>query len=230
MPLIGLAGLGFTEDDSECMSSHVLGNIGIGREASAWADRDNGCVYKLFDVKVDQEDQGSMGLKLKAQGAPPDDVEVVQLPAHLDDILEKLCVLHDAGACPTEIVGLTEDGRYLVAKQPRCRSFESFEEDREVALQTVCAVTPKGSYGGNEVWVFFVNERFWLLGDLHKGNIRRLPDGSPTIIDALIGELPDLYLRHHPKLADAAFRAQVLARGEEMAPDDPFHNVSDDDL
>jgi hypothetical protein len=32
------------------MSSRILGNIGIGREASAWVDRENSSVYKLFDV------------------------------------------------------------------------------------------------------------------------------------------------------------------------------------
>lgn len=41
-----------------------------------------------------------------------------------------------------------------------------------------------------EIWVIFADTKFWLLSDLHKGNIRRLPDGTPTIIDALIGELP----------------------------------------
>lgn len=230
VPLINLDGLGFVEDDVNCMSSRFLGNIGIGREASAWVDRDNGCVYKLFDVKVDREDRGSIGLKLKLETESLDRVEVVQVPARLNDILQKICVLHEAGACPTELVGLTDDGRYLVAKQPRCRNYESLEEDTRTAVKAVNAVSPKGSYGGNEIWVIFVDNKFWLLSDLHKGNIRRLPDGTPTIIDALIGELLLSDLKLHPKLAEAAERSRALATGAAILPDDPFHNVSDDDL
>jgi hypothetical protein len=229
VPLIDLAGLGFVENDAECMSSRILGNIGIGREASAWVDRENSSVYKLFDVKMDAEDKYSIGLMLQIAGSV-DEVEVLQLPAHLDHLLEKLCVLHEAGACPTEIAGLSEDGKYLIAKQPRCKAYEDLDQDRQEAIRQMKAVSPKGSYGGNEIWVFCVDSRFWLLSDLHKGNIRRLPAGEPTVIDALIGELPEHYLRHHPKLADAAQMAFQWVQTGTKPEDNPFANVSDDDL
>lgn len=229
MPLIDLAELGFIEDDIECMSSRILGNIGVGREASAWVDRENSAVYKLFDVKMSSQDKYSIGLKLEITGAV-DHVEVRQLPANLDHVLEKLCVLHEAGACPTEIAGLSEDGKYLIAKQPRCKAYENLDDDRQEAVRQMKAVSPKGSYGGNEIWVFHTAGRFWLLSDLHKGNIRRLPDGTPTVIDALVGELPDFYLRDHPKLADAAQMALQWYQSGIKPDEDPFANVSDDDL
>ncbi|WP_395747527.1 hypothetical protein [Prosthecobacter sp.] len=229
VPLISLDGLGFVEDDAECMSSRLLGNIGIGREASAWVDRESNSVYKLFDVKMDAEERYSIGLKLEMTGNT-EQPDVSQLPADLDHILEKLCVLHEAGACPTEIAGLSEDGKYLIAKQPRCKAFEDLDADRKEATRQMKAVSPKGSYGGNEIWVFYAGNRYWLLSDLHKGNIRRLSDGMPTVIDALIGELPDLYLRFHSKLGDAARQAREWVQNGIEPHDDPFHNVCDDDL
>ena len=229
VPLISLQDLGFLEDGVEGMSSKYLGNIGLGREASAWADRTYGCVYKLFDLKLDSENRASMGLKLQIQGKPPDEVEVIQQPAVLGDILDKICLLHEAGACPTEIIGLSKDGKYLIVKQPRCKAYDDFDKDQELAVKAMNGVAPKGSYG-NELWVFYAEHKVWLLSDLHKGNIRRLPDGSATIIDALIGELPDYYLKHHPKLHEAAVKAKALALGEDVTPDDPFYNVDDDDL
>lgn len=100
VPLISLEGMSFFEDDEETMWSKDLANIGLGREATAWSDEGDGTVYKLFDLKIDHQLSASMGLKLLIQGQPPDEVEVVELPATIDDILDKICVLHAAGACP----------------------------------------------------------------------------------------------------------------------------------
>lgn len=132
VPLIKLEALGFLEEEGHVLRSKYLGNIGIGREASAWADRTYGCVYKLFDLKIDDQDRASIGLKLDIRGTSPDDVEIVQMPAVIDDILEKICILHESGACPTEIIGISEDGKYLIVKQPRCKAVENFENDREM--------------------------------------------------------------------------------------------------
>lgn len=91
------------------------------------------------------------------------------------------------------------------------------------------AVAPKGSYG-NELWVFYASQKVWLLSDLHQGNIRRLPDGKPTIIDALVGELSNSFLKMHSKLAEAAAKAKALSLGLTPPSDDPFLNVRDDEL
>jgi hypothetical protein len=229
VPLISLSEMGFREDDEDNIVSTDLGYLDCGREAMVWADADHKSVYKLFDLKIDEQFQGSIGLKLVMQGRPPDEVEVVEQPGRITDMLEKICCLHSAGACPTEIAGLTEDGKYLVAKQPRCIAIGNFERDRNMALQAMNAVAPKGSFN-RELWVFYAEDRFWLLSDLHEKNILRLQDGTPTIIDALTGPLPDYYINLHPKLADAAHRARALARGEDVPPDNPFENVSDDEL
>lgn len=221
--------MGFQTDVEDYIVSTDLGYLDCGREAMVWADQEHDCVYKLFDLKIDEQFQGSIGLKLVMQGRPPDDVEVIEQPGRLDDILEKICVLHSAGACPTEIAGLTDDGKYLVAKQSRCIAMVDFKSDRELALNEMKAVAPKGPFK-RELWVFYADNRFWLLSDLHAKNILRMQDGTPTIIDALTGTLTDYYRRFHPKLEEAAKRAKSLALGEDVLPDDPFADVSDDDL
>lgn len=229
IPLISMKDMGFHTDHEDDIISTELGYLDCGREAMAWADQDHNCVYKFFDLKIDEQFQGSIGLKLIMQGRPPDEIEVVEQPGRIDDILEKICALHSAGACPTEIAGLTDDGKYLVAKQPRCLAMVDFKSDRDRALKHMNAVAPKGSFG-RELWVFYAEDQFLLLSDLHSKNVLRLRDGTPTIIDALTGHLPDYYRRFHPKLEDAARRAKALAMGEEVPPDDPFANVSDDEL
>ncbi len=220
VPLISMKEMGFHTDDEDDIISDDLGYLDCGREAMAWADQEHKCVYKFFDLKIDEHFQGSIGLKLLMQGRPPDEVEVIEQPGRIDDILEKICALHSAGACPTEIAGLTDDGKYLVAKQPRCVAMVDFKADRDRALKEMNAVAPKGSFG-RELWVFYAEGRFWLLSDLHAKNILRLQDGTPAIIDALTGHLPDYYRRFHPKLEEASQRAKALALGEEFLPTIP---------
>jgi uncharacterized protein (DUF779 family) len=74
--------------------------------------------------------------------------------ATLDDTLEKLCSLHNAGACHAEIIGLTDSGDYLLAKQPLCYPFEDFHQDRDVAAQAIKAVPAKG-LSARGFWVYW---------------------------------------------------------------------------
>lgn len=230
VPLISLNGMGLSDDDVEAMCSVKLGNVGFGREATAWEDEREGVVYKLFDLKMDDNHKGTIGYKIVMQGMPPDEVEIVQVPASIDDILDKICILHEAGACPTEIAGLTDDGKYLVVKQPKCSPLGDFRTDQRAAVEAMNAISPKGSYRGNELWIFYACEKNWILSDLHPKNIMRLSNGAPTIIDALTGPLPDYYITLHPKLSEAAVRAKASSQGNKVAPDNWYQNITDDEL
>ncbi|MDZ4286542.1 MAG: hypothetical protein U0984_01210 [Prosthecobacter sp.] len=182
-------------------------------------------VYKLFDLK----ETGGLGKKLTLERNEDRGWRAVPCDANLDDTLEKLSVLHEAGACPTEIVGLAATGDYLIVKQPLCYPFDNFEEDRRIAAASIKAVVPKYSIG-QEIRVIWLQDQAWCIGDLHKGNIMRESNGAPTIIDALIGPLPPELLRAEPALQTAANRARDLREGREPPPDDLFHGVSDDEL
>lgn len=95
--------------------------------------------------------------------------------------MEKLAVLHEAGACPTEIVGLADSGDYLIAKQPLCRETQGFIEDRKLAAEAMHAILPKFSLG-REIRVFWRRDQAWCIRDLHENNVMVGGDGKATII------------------------------------------------
>ena len=226
VPLIPLSAFGLSFDSEGFMHSNLLERLGTGAEATAWKDARYGCVYKLFDLKRN----GALGKKLEVHSEGPYNSRVSPSDAELRETLEKLSVLHEAGACPTEIVGLADTGDYLIIKQPLCFPYgPDFHADRNVAVEILKAVLPHGSYGST-VWVFWAAGKPWCLGDLHKGNIMRGMDGKPTIIDALIGPLSPAILRAEPALDWAVSKAHALREGRKPVVDDISHGVSDDEL
>lgn len=147
----------------------------------------------------------------------------------LQATLEKLNVLHDAGACATELIGLAESGHYLIVKQPLCHAVGEIDDDRNRAAEAMLAVTPRHSLG-REIRVFWLGGQAWCLGDLHPRNIMRDAAGQPTIIDALIGPLPPRVLRAAPRLLASVEKARARREGRPFATDDAFASVSDDAL
>lgn len=223
VPLIPLDTLGFDRDDTDFLFTTKLVRLQSGREAMAWLDPESHCVYKLFDTRP----TATIGHKLYFQ-PEEEKCRVCQEEATLDETLNKLCILHEAGACPTEIVGISDNCKYLIVKQPYCLMHEDLQEDREKTLEYIKAVPPTGSFGP-EVWVFWLRQA-WIISDLHKGNIRRFYDKTPTIIDALIAPIPDDILRSYPRIFKAAVNARSWRETGEKPSDDLFENISDDDF
>jgi hypothetical protein len=58
------------------------------------------------------------------------------------------------------------------------------------------------------LWLFVAEGTLWGLGDLHTGNIRRLEDSVPVIIDAHMGRISPALLRSVPSLSRAAEAAK----------------------
>jgi hypothetical protein len=154
--------------------------------------------------------------------------EIQSRPAELRDTLEKLSVLNEAGAHPTEIVGLSNDGHYLVVKQPLANPYVDFESDRESALKFIHAVSPTATHLRTRVAVIWLAGQVWLVGDLHERNIMQDGDGLPTIIDALIGPAPTLALKEFSWLRNAAADAQALRKGLPLPERKLFDDVDDD--
>ncbi|MGL4401381.1 MAG: hypothetical protein ACRCXD_16065 [Luteolibacter sp.] len=66
-----------------------------------------------------------------------DRFEIQLLSACLVDTLEKLSVLNETGSHPTEIVGLSSNADFLIAKQPLAFPYKDYQKDREVATNAV---------------------------------------------------------------------------------------------
>lgn len=212
-------------DDEDNLVSKFLRPLIPGAEAKPFADDARGVVYKFFDL----HDSGGLGKKIVIEFGSNFETDLRIIDANLFETLEKLAVLHEAGAHPTEIVGLADTGDYLIVKQPLAQPYgPSLDEDRQVACDVMKALTVNGLRGN--VRVFWVDGKAWLLGDLHQGNIMRDADGQPTVIDALIGCIPTAAQNAMAQLHKAVVEAREMRQGTRTVPSDLFDGVNDDDL
>lgn len=226
VPLIPLAKLGISHNSEKLIESAYLRPLRSGAEASPFADDDWGVVYKLFPLLT----SGGLG---KTFDFEHDDEEhgvtITTRDAHLSETLEKLVTLSDAGALVTEIVGLTDTGDYLIAKQPLAKDYLDFESDRTAALLHLRAVECRAPVSRN-LWAIWLNECAWFVSDLHKGNIMREVSDSPTIIDALFCPVPPRALRQFRWLSEAVEDARAWRQTGTRPHRKAFDDVNNDDL
>ena len=228
VPLISLDCLGIHHDEDGLRSSSLLTALPSGAEAIPYFDKDWGVVYKLFDLRVN----GSLGKKIELVRKAEGDFDLAPCDATLKDTLEKLAVLNQAGAHPTEIVGLSDSGDYLIAKQPWAYPRGDFKADREMAVSEIRGIIPEFTGPGlrHTVVVMWLENRAWLVGDLHERNIMRDQDGTPTIIDALIGPVPHAALKELRWLREATEDAQALRENLPPVKRQRFEDADDDSL
>jgi len=202
IPLIDLEALGFRHEEG-FLTSVWLEPLPSGAEASPFLDRENGVVYKLFDLRPG----GAMGKKLRFQSRSRG-FEVESTDARWSDMLDKFMVLNRGGAHPTELAGISSDGCYLIAKQPQAFPFEDFRRDLDRAEAVMCGIVPIGGGLRQHLFVTVVDGAAWLVGDLHERNVMRDANGDPTIIDALLGEVTAAARRELSWLATACEEAR----------------------
>ena len=197
-----------------------------GAEASPFMDREWQVVYKLFPL----HSCGGLGKTFEIEKVADDQgFEMTVRDAVLAETLEKLMILHDAGAHPTEIVGIDDQGDYLVVKQPLAFPYEDLEADRIAAIERVRAVPCKARFRRN-VWVLWMHSQAWIMSDLHPGNIMREPDGQPCIIDALLAPIAPGLIETDRLLREAVEDARAWREDRPRKGGDPFAFVSDDEL
>lgn len=225
LPLVALDRLGFYFDELSALASRQLQRLNEGKEASAWLDAGTRCVYKLFDLRAN----GALGQKLEFCREDDFSFKLAQVDATLLDTVQKLRLLHDAGACPTEIVGLSDSGDFLIAKQPYCQMYKDFTADSLTAVRMMKGVRPTCPLG-MPVYLFWGDDEPWLVGDLHPGNIRLSSTGVPVVIDALIGSIPPSALKAMPQLRTAIQQARDFRLSGSYKAASFGDGESDDDL
>jgi hypothetical protein len=226
VPLIRMEGLGIMRDADGMLVSKSLLPLKTGAEASPFMDRDWQVVYKLFPLHA----SGGLGKTFEIERLEDGQgFDMTVRDAVLAETLEKLMVLHDVGAHPTEIVGIDDQGDYLVVKQPLALAHEDLESDRISAVERIRAVPCKARFRRN-VWVLWLHSQAWIMSDLHPGNIMREPDGQPCIIDALLAPLPPGLIETDRHLRDAVLDARAWREDRARIAADPFATVSDEDL
>ena len=195
-----------------------------GAEASPYHDPQSNSVYKLFDLRPN----GSLGKKISLELNDQQEFEVVLKDAVLRDTSEKIRILNDIGGHPTEIVGLSDNGDYLIAKQPLARRMREYYADKKSAITAALGVVPSATGLRRNVVVVWLWERGWLIDDLHERNIMRSAEDEPTIIDALVGPITPMAFRKLPWLRDACEDAKCLRAGEPLPKRRGFADVDDD--
>lgn len=206
VPLIPLERLGIGHNPEKLLTSSFLQPLKPGAEACPFEDKDWGVVYKLFPLNS----AGGLGKTLLCTWDDVDSgrIEVTNRDADLRETVEKLSMLHLAGALPTEIVGLAQTGDYLIAKQPLAYNSESYEEDKAQAIERIKGVTPRAPIR-RSLSVVWLNDEAWFVADLHPGNIMRDARQIPTIIDALCGPISPLITQRVGWLSDAVNDAKL---------------------
>lgn len=200
-----------------------------GAEACPYLDRDHLVVYKLFDLRIN----GSLGKKLIIEHDTDGGFEVKDdCPATLLDTIQKLALLNDAGGLPTEIVGLSDDGNYLIAKQPLAHPYEegTFRKAREEALNEMKCAIPPGSGLRKLLGVVHWEDRSWIVGDFHERNIMVDFDRTPTVIDALVGSIPPRAQEQNSWLQAASAEAEEWQKSGEKPVRKTFDDVLDNEL
>jgi len=225
LPLVSLPKLGILHDeDGLQMSVSGLIPLPSGAEASPYHDPESDAVYKLFDLRPN----GSLGKKISLELNNEGEFEVVLKDAVLRDTLEKLQILNEAGAHPTEIVGLSDNGDYLIAKQPLALPMTDYQDDKRAGIAAVRGILPEGTRLRRQVVVVWLYEQGWLIDDLHERNIMRSAENEPTIIDALVGSVTPLAFRKLSWLRNACEDARWLREGKPLPIRQGFEDVEDD--
>ncbi len=224
--MIDLAALGISHDADGMLQSAILRPLKTGAEACPFADDQWQVVYKLFPLFR----SGGLGKTFEIEPtADGEGYEMFTQDATLLQTMGKLMVLHDAGACPTEIVGLDYMFDYLVVKQPLASAYRDFETDRLTAVNTLLAVPSKARFK-RQTWILWEHDSAWIMSDLHYGNIMRDAQNQPTIIDALLAPLPPELIKNNRMLTEHVADARALRLGLPPVRRNAFDDVNDDQL
>jgi len=234
VPLIPLNWLGIDRDEDGLLSSETLVALTPGAEAAPFLDTEARTVYKLFDLRPN----GTLGKKFEL--VRDDDVDRPGIPeeeryriesqsATFFDTIRKLRILNTAGAHPTEIVGLSDGGDFLIAKQPQAFPFKDLTDDTLSAIRSIRGVIPTRSRLEAEVVVIWLENEAMLVSDLHERNIMIDGDGRPTIIDALLGSVSHV-AKQLPWLSDAIEDAQDFRKGLPVKVRGGLIEAPDDEL
>lgn len=217
LPVVKLASLGLTLNPDGTISTADLTAAKPGAEATPYLDEANGVVYKLFQL----DERGNLGVTLKAVKTA-DGWTVEKAPATLGETLDKLATLHEVGALPTEIVGIT-NAWDLVVKQPMADAYAAGgPAERAGAVGAIKGIVVAAEAGLGDMRIFWDGKQAWFIGDLHPGNVMKGADGQPSIIDAILGKVPAEMLADVPAVAKAVEQAWAKYEGREDGQGDLF--------
>jgi len=189
LPLMSLEIFGFPADSENPLEepNPKLRRIGGGVEAWAFASEYDGSVYKFFRPR-EGDTIGSAFMFRRGDEA------WFHAEARLGtyrELLEKLLLIHALGGMASEVVGITPEG-ILVAKQVLGDPLPQGDDVSRVLPGGLIEIPSRFLRANRDhPRLFWMNDRPWLLGDLHARNFVRGSDGALHVIDLVAAPWPD---------------------------------------
>jgi len=199
-PIISLEEFGFPEEVEDLLGdgSPRLRPISSGVEATAFEAADQS-IYKFFMPR----DDGRIGGTFEFHRG-----DEVALHAEASDgsyqaMLEKFDLIMRLGGMPTEVVGVTRREGVLVVKQTLGRRLAEGADTSKVQRADLIVIPSRFLRAHRDhPRLYFVDDRPWLVADLHSKNLVEASDGQLRAIDLLAAPLPADLIAKEPLLAD----------------------------
>ncbi len=222
LPIISLEDFGFPHGVEDLLAEcgPRLRPISSGVEATAFEAEDCS-IYKFFMPR----DNGCIGGTFAFRRG-----EEIALLADASDgsyraMLEKFDLILRLGGMPTEVIGVTKNEGVLVTKQTLGERLAEGADTSGVQPAPLIPIPSRFLRAHRDhPRLYFVDDRPWLVADLHSKNLVRAADGELRAIDLLAAPLPADLVAKEPLLADWLERARLDPEATLL------HPVHDDEL
>jgi hypothetical protein len=216
IPLLPLSRFGFSESAEnplEEANPHLI-QIGVGVEAWAFASAEDGSVYKFYRPREEKRIGSVFGFE---RG----DETLFLADARLGSyrgLLEKLLIIHLLGGMATEVVAATPEG-ILVAKQTLGDPLAQ-GDDMSRDLPGGLIEIPSRFLRANRDHprLLLLEDRPFLVADLHARNFVRAADGRLHVIDLVAGPWPEIDSDANRLASNWLARIRVDPRASALPP------------
>jgi hypothetical protein len=207
LPIVSLEDFGFPAEVEDLLAEcgPRLRPISSGVEATAFEAADQS-IYKFFMPR----DNGRIGGTFEFRRG-----DEVALLAEASDgsyraMLEKFDLIVRLGGMPTEVIGVTQHEGVLITKQTLGERLAEGADTSRVQPAPLIPIPSRFLRAHRDhPRLYFVDDRPWLVADLHSKNLVRAEDHSMRAIDLLAAPLPAELIAAEPLLVDWLERVRL---------------------
>lgn len=207
LPIVSLEDFGFPAEVEDLLAEcgSRLRPISSGVEATAFEAADHS-IYKFFMPR----DDGRIGGTFEFRRG-----DEVALLAEASDgsyraMLEKFDLIVRLGGMPTEVIGVTKHEGVLITKQTLGERLSEGADTSRVQPAPLIPIPSRFLRAHRDhPRLYFVNDRPWLVADLHSKNLVRAQDHTLRAIDLLAAPFPPDLVAAEPLLVDWLERVRL---------------------
>lgn len=200
LPIVSLEDFGFPAEVEDLLAEcgSRLRPISSGVEATAFEAADHS-IYKFFMPRDDGRIGGTFEFRRGDEVALLADASDGSYRA----MLEKFDLIVRLDGMPTEVVGVTKHEGVLITKQTLGERLPEGADTSRVQPAPLIPIPSRFLRAHRDhPRLYFVEERPWLVADLHAKNLVRAEDNALRAIDLLAAPFPAALVAAEPLLAD----------------------------